>query len=330
MEKEYQVNKTDRNTGVDIAKFLLALLILLQHVKPFEDYNFINNVTINYLTRFAVSAFFVISGYNISHYFGKDGIRVDKVKKYILHMLRLYVIWLIIYLPFDVIRIMKGNITKQSLAYIKSVVMSNTIGQLWYLYAMAIAVLIIWAFYKLKMNEYVMLGIATVLYLIGVVGQRYLLLEDGMLKNAFIKYLNIFETFRNGVFFGLVFVLIGIIMHHKSRLRLSCSIAGFVVSYALLGVECVLGGFGKYDMYICLLPVSFFIVQVFLNVKLDEKVARWLSDMSFFVYFTHVWILNVVMKLHFNSIVRFGIVLVGTLLISSMLVRLKKYIRFIM
>ena len=93
-----QVNA--RYNGFDIAKFIMAIFVVTLHAHPFSDISFgLNYIITNGLTRVAVPYFFMVSGFLLFRKMSLYELDIAKIKRYLIHIFRLYVIWTIIYLP---------------------------------------------------------------------------------------------------------------------------------------------------------------------------------------------------------------------------------------
>ena len=92
-------------------------------------------------------------------------------------------------------------------------------NSLWYLGAVVIAVVMLAFMLKYKWKIGFIVAVSVFLYIIGVLGDSYYSIIEP-LRNFFpINYIsfiydNTYGTTRNGVFFGLLFILMGAIFAH--------------------------------------------------------------------------------------------------------------------
>ena len=217
---------------------------------------------------------------------------------------------------------------------------------LWYLLSTVVAVLIITFSLKkgLLIENIVVIG--TVLYMVGLLGQSYFEilrpLENTILWEALKLYANVFETTRNGIFEGILFVGSGALLAYKRiEIKKNTAILSLVGSMIalLLEVFCV-----KYfelarqlDLYIMLAPAAFFLFYVVSHVEMRmtifSKKARIYSSL---LYFTHSWInspivsvINIFfrkcMGVEMHSLLRFFIVLAGSVAVSYVIINLQNY-----
>ncbi len=267
--------------GIDLVKFLCALMVFIIHVPPFPAPNsvFANNLNFGLrhgLCRIAVPFFFLSSGFFL---FGKmplDKINIDIIRNYCYKILRLLGIWTIL----------------------------TFIGEheyLWYLGATVVAIVLLSLCLYFHINIRYIGIFAIALYMIGLLGDSYYGLTEPLksvpLFSSILRgYNTIFETTRNGVFMGFIFILMGAwFAHHKISLSPVLSSIGLIAS-----LICLLGevfwlkqhSFQKeYNMYIFLLPAVYFLFSLAVNVQLNNRpIYNRLRKLSMLIYFSHILI----------------------------------------
>lgn len=88
---------------VNITRLVMSILVVALHTYVFKDVNYyLNGIMTACITRIAVPVFFIYTGY----FLGND---IWIAKKRIYKMLRLYIIWSVVYLPFSFSDIMRGG-----------------------------------------------------------------------------------------------------------------------------------------------------------------------------------------------------------------------------
>lgn len=266
--------------GIDLVKFICSILVFMIHVNPFSKALFSNYAILNYgfqqgICRIAVPFFFVSSGFFLFKKMDLSDLKTDVIKKYCLRIMQLLGIW-------SVLLFMGGTL------------------HLWYMGATGVAVVLLTiCLKKLKMRlRYVSL-LAVILYILGLIGGTYNVIIEPLRKIAFFRYpIQLYEMFfgttRNGVFFGVIFVLMGALFAHgKNKLAPWKALTGFAVSLMLMLTEAFLvrryiGNIGN-DMYLMLLPAAFFMFSFAINVRLkDRPIYRKLRTVGVLVYFTHL------------------------------------------
>ena len=106
-----QAGTNQRYKGIDILKFFCLFLVIMIHVTPCGGgiESITNYVLQKIIARISVPFFFTASGFLLFRKFENDSYDVEKVKRFLLYTLRLYVVWTIIYSPF----IIHGIITDE-------------------------------------------------------------------------------------------------------------------------------------------------------------------------------------------------------------------------
>ena len=184
--------------GVDTLKLFFSLVVVWIHTG-------VGNL--GGLTRWAVPFFFLMSGFFL---FGKlfnnpetdqrSGILMSWLKK----ILRHYLIWSIIFLPFAIIGFQHDSITplKAILVYLRNLVLvgENYLSwPLWYLLGLLWSGVIIWIANKLRIPFWALCLLAVLLFLTPLL----LHLEENDI------YLRFFKTTRNGLFLGFPVMVLG-------------------------------------------------------------------------------------------------------------------------
>ena len=143
--------------------------------------------------------------------------------------------------------------------------------------------------------------ISIIAFIIGVLGTSYYgflepLKKYSILKLIIVGYDTIFVTTRNGIFFGLIFVLIGLLFA-KKRIVLNnyIAIVGLMISIILMYIEIYFLKFyshpKKFDIYLSLLPASFFLFYIAAHINLkDRPIYSKLRIIGLFIFFIHLFI----------------------------------------
>lgn len=240
--QDYQFN------GIDIVKFICAFLVCIIHIPPFQTdlfgLNHLNFWLQNYLCRIAVPFYFTASGFLLFRKTEFNNLNQNIIKKYCFKILRLLGTW-------TFLLFVGGS------------------GQLWYLGALVLAVIILSVLIKKETPMRWIVLISVILFLVGLLGDSYYGFIEP-LKSYFIPklfvvgYETVFSTTRNGVFFGLIFVLIGALFAQK-RIVINniFAIVGLIISFIIMFFEVYLlrhySHPKDYNMVLSLLPVIFFL-----------------------------------------------------------------------
>ncbi|MCM1122055.1 MAG: acyltransferase [Eubacterium sp.] len=287
--------------GIDIVKFIMALLVVVLHTHPLYAVNRTADfLTADVMARAAVPFFFAATGFLLEKQINERhaDIRV-KLGGYIRKVLVLYGIWTVVYLPIIIYN--KFIISGETFAYslftmIRDFFFAGSYGQLWYLPAVAVGVLAVFVLRKYLGER----GTAVILFLLfcmGLATQSYfgltsvLLPSDGALWKGLKAVKKVMVTCRNGIFFGSIFIYMGTwIARRDIRMKGWKAAAGLAVSAALFCIEasCLwsIGSVREKDMYLMLLPVVFFLMICALQIRVGRDTV-FLRKMSINIYLVH-------------------------------------------
>lgn len=290
--------------NIDLFKIIFAVVVVMIHTKPFADISETASWYFsNTIANLAVPFFFVASGFLL---FGKlincdSDRRNEYVKKYLLHIVKMYLIWCVIWIPLKALHFYStGTFTFiNCLLYIKDVILVSGGDALWYLPALTIAVVIVYLLkYRFKMPNIAIIILSFALYTFGcLISSWYGIFTSARLIDA---YYSIFTTTDNGILYGIMFVSIGmVITENKKETKPYFDILGFLIFFALLIFESnFINKSGLNFNGVCnniMLPVTvFFMFRVILNinVKGDERIYRKLRDYSTIIYLSHCIIIR--------------------------------------
>ncbi len=305
----------------DIAKMVFAFFVVCIHTgisMPGADFYFMQS-----LFRIAVPSFFFIAGYFL---FGKFPVtkKLDEnssqaVKKYIIRIFMMYVIWSVFYL---ITIQLPGWLTngvgfKELIIYAEyTIVRGDSYLHLWYLAALYTGMALMYICRK-RFSTKVTLVISFMFFIIGLLLQPYYFLIAPAVESVSVtKWLfeEVFNRFigspRCGLFFGFVFVTLGAYFaEHKKIINRWISFAGVVLSFGLSMVEVTIidknwfwgdGTYGSVQLsHIPLVIFLFCFLRSFDNVKI--KHAREIRMISTLIYLLHPAVMILV-----NLIPNFG------------------------
>ena len=313
---------------IDLVKLICAILVCIIHVNPFS-YNFFGYTDLIYFVlrncfcRIAVPFYFVSSGFLLFRKFRFENFGISKVKTYCLKLLRMIGVWTVILFA------------------------GNTI-HLWYLVSLVFSIVILGYLLDKKISLKHIIICCFIIYIVGLFGDSYYGFISPLKKISFFRiiisgYDTIFETTRNGLFFGLIFVLMGALMANK-KIKMSFSFAGigFLVSMILLFCEFYfLKRYSMpkdYNMFFFLLPATFFLFYIVSHLKLpDSIIYKKMRIVGVLIYFLHFFInFFVVLGIKFVkhrigidlSFFNFLITIIVTITISVIIEKLSKQKRF--
>ena len=264
--------------GIDLVKFVCTYLICMIHIAPFQT-SFLgldrfDFYVQSYLCRIAVPFYFVTSGFLLFRKMEPYAFDQDRIKRFTLKMIRLLGIWFML------------------------LIVGQTI-HLWY-FRSVIAAIILAAFLLNKTKKF---GLAAVIafftYTIGLFfdSYRYLIepfLNYPLAKLIIIGFENVFLGARNGIFFGLIFVLMGALFAQKRIVLPRIAVVlGLIASYALLFWEVHFlrkhSSADSYNLLIFLIPAVFFTFYLASHLNLTNRpIYPKLRAVGVMVFFMHL------------------------------------------
>lgn len=299
-----------RYSGIDVMKFICSLMVLIIHVKPFGTQAagsilyYLNFGLQEYLCRIAVPFFFVCNGFFIFRKIDFENIDYSIIKKSIIKTIKLYVLWTIIYLPVKVYNIITEGegFLHEAISYIRAFLVSGSFVHLWYLNGLIVALLVIYICFKLKLTPQKIFILSAVLYVIGLLGNPYFGLiskNPNIILTMYNLYFKLFINTRNGLFCGLFFVSMGMMIGiKKPSAKQKKNVIMFFVSMALMLAEVyMLRHFSlakDYDMTIMAVPAVYYLFCIASEKNILENIAPLLREMSKTIYLSHLWVAFVI------------------------------------
>lgn len=341
---------------IDLFKFIAAIFVIAIHANPFGQHTTLGIILREIIAPMAVPFFFAASGFLWYNSYISRGRKYAKLK--ILSTLKLYVIWSIIYFPFVIVNwIGYHNFNaKAILIYIRNFLLEGSFMTIWFLNALWLSIALIY-FLKKHLSIQSIFCLSIPFYIVSCLlsswNELFVLLPAG--KAITNWYYCLFDTTKNGLLFGFVYVSLGaLIAEHnikkvnleisKSRLA-NCTFLIFL-SFCILVLEWVIrrryfpNGKGC-DITFALLPLTAFNLVFSIQVNLKPKpvfyTMRIYSTLMFLTQRIPLtifsWCDSILMK-YINtslfskySIVYFFAVLLCTLLISKLIIYLSKKYR---
>lgn len=275
----------EKRISVDMFRMIAALLIVAIHTYPFtsisEGFDF---VFTHVFCRIGVPLFLMITGYFV---LPKATQNKSSLEKYILKILKIYIICIILYLPINIYSHKLGGI----LDILKDVVFNGTFYHLWYFPALILGIIITYELIihtKKNMTKI----ICVILFVIGLFGDSYYGISDKFLvtESIYNVIFSVFEYTRNGLFYVPIFLYIGYSFNSsKIKMKKSANIVLLIISLVLMIIEgMILHHFNiqKHDsMYIMLIPTMILLFNFI--IKNYNGNNRKLRNIATTIYITH-------------------------------------------
>lgn len=336
---------------IDVIKFLCAALVVTIHVPPLTSVNWmLNFAVVNFAARVAVPFFFISSSYFVFIKAYKENGELDKsvIGAYVKRIIRLYIIWSVIYAPFAYYHTAEimgyVNILDFLKYYLFRFVLSTSYGHLWYLNAMIWAYVILLCLLSAGVKPRAIAIFSFAMYCLGLCAQSWFglivpLKSVTWLWNFLLQIKRFFETTRNGLCEGLLFIMMGMYFaRHGFKMKVKTAFLCMCVSFIFYGAEVFvltrLSWIREYDMYLGLIPTVFFSFYTAANIRLTDKgIYKELRAMSALIYFSHmifVEILEIVPVFHAaadNSVVAYLFTFAASVCLAKAVIKLSKHFK---
>lgn len=337
--------------SIDLAKFICAILIVILHTAPFASYSRVLTVGFrNIITPIAVPFFFVASGFiafkKIDGTTGAE--QTSYVVKYLKRILIMYVVWSAIYFVFVVIkwtRVEDFSIW-YVLEYVKDFFFEGSYLTIWFLPALFTAVLLVWLLHK-KLSYKTMFIIACCVYVFTLGGSSYygLVSKVPFIKIVYDIYYSFFDTIKNGVCFGFIFVCMGAMLAEKEEeivakgsmlhTLIGCGVCALLLAVEELAIGVLNWNLKGVDTVIMLVPFSWFFFSLLLKWDIQGKddvflTLRKYSLLMFLCQRIPLSIIELFMPttvVATNSLLHFTTVLASTLLIAFLIIQASKKVK---
>ena len=340
MDMEKGLSNKTEYIYADYFRLICAIGIVALHLDPFYDINeYVNFFVGSVLTRLCVPFFFLLSGF-----FLKDKLLDWKrVKKYVGHLLKLYLVYTIFYLPV-IYGEYKDNGTplwENIFSFFKKLIFVGSYGQLWYFLALIFAVLFLYLMMtQFGLGKKPMMIITIILFLVGLFFRVYdkPIRETVDAIRVVELYDNVFKTTRNGLFFGTPFVYWGnLIWKNKISIDRKKSFIYFWISLVALTIEAVFVrrviGARQLDMLILLPMTSVFLVIIVLSKETDslkQRFGMWCRKMSVYIFGFHLLLFQIIgwiaerKQMDINSMSMFCLTIVLNFILGGILIVLSE------
>lgn len=292
---------TTQYHAVDLMKYVCALLVIVVHTFPFyETLPTVGFFSSNIVGRIIIPFFFVSAGYFL--YLGLQHKDETYFRNYIKRLIKLYLIWSLVYIPFGLIKV-STMVHLSGWLYLGALVVAifniGTYYHLWYMAALIFAMIFCHTFLK-KFSMKALIVVGGILFCFGCLETYHGLITNETLLKGVNLYFTVMFTTRNGLFFGVLFVALGMALaKNQNFLKIPHPLVLSVLSFILLCIEAFSVRHFQlaidYNMYFSTIPfiVCWFthLLQVKLNLPFNFKRLR---ESSTIIYFSHAMYLELV------------------------------------
>ncbi|WP_165020816.1 acyltransferase family protein [Dysgonomonas sp. ZJ279] len=296
----------ERNLRLDYFKLILSILIITIHTQPLFDNSSIAGWLIsNGISRIAVPCFFIASGYFIRSKLEDN----RKMKKYILHLIIVYLIWSLIYLPTYISEIEP-----------RSLITFTFIGyyHLWFLPALISGSILLFVLKRYIKNDNILMSIAVILFIAGYV----------------LGYVQAdYRLVCNGLIFGFPFITIGYYLRNRK-------IAEKVNTYQLYSLVAISIIFLLIESYIAYRSQSYYNLflslivlcpALFLSVikgSKDKLATDSIGKLSAGIFYIHILVITQLIPLSTtNNFYKLPFIVAISILISTFILLINKRLK---
>ena len=267
--------------SLDIMKFIMAMLILTQHTR--NEWAHSKGLVHAFfgLGNFAVPFFFACSGFL---FFSKlntldMGGQKDYYKKWSLRIGKMYLVWSLIYFCFVFYGwIINGFDAVDIVRYLHRVIVFSSYATIWFLPALWVGVSICY-WLKRHANKQVVWSIMLLLFIVGNMFGSYtnILTQVPAIASFQDCYMELFITWRNGVFNGTPYVFIGILLAEGVSVNISRFVSYlatlFFCSAFIVEAFCItkFKFSSATDMGFLMAPAIFFMMDALIKTDIQQK-----------------------------------------------------------
>lgn len=277
--------------AIDIAKFVMAILVVAIHVRPFTGQTAF--VYDDIIARIADPLFFQITAFlffekifaQISGNL-RQGMSWRMLGHYMKRILALYTAWFVIYAPVVLPRTWQecGNIRGMLLALLKKYWLSGYYGAMWFMTALLLAMPLVFILTK-YLGSRLCLLLSAPWFLLTVARMEYCSITDGWQVAGYFDsaIYGIFGWYGNGLTYGFFFCALGMWIAYKRTLGGQKNDSRdfalpSLISFLLLIIESYVirdKGLGQsFGAMFFLIPTSYFLLQWLLSVDIFEKMGE--------------------------------------------------------
>ncbi len=350
--------------AIDIAKFVMAILVVAIHVRPFTGQTAF--VYDDIIARIADPLFFQITAFlffeKIFAQISGDlrqGMSWRMLGHYMKRILALYTAWFVIYAPVVLPRTWQecGNIRGMLLALLKKYWLSGYYGAMWFMTALLLAMPLVFILTK-YLGSRLCLLLSAPWFLLTVARMEYCSITDGWQVAGYFDsaIYGIFGWYGNGLTYGFFFCALGMWIAYKRTLGGQKNDSRdfalpSLISFLLLIIESYVirdKGLGQsFGAMFFLIPTSYFLLQWLLSVDIFEKMGeqsrkrldcacahmRRLSILIFSIHYGVMEGLQYMVGKYttyvWNATVLYFVVLVVTIVLAELILLAQKKIKWL-
>lgn len=266
--------------GIDLFKYIMAYAVVIIHADAFESTTL--PFFIEWIIRQAVPFFFIVSGF----FLHRKAIQLDHSQKANLYLsrainlLRIFGVWLIIYLPLSIIYFFHEHFTFAEILrnYIFTVLVygqSFMAMPLWFIYSLSLSCFLLFICSKTNHNRLILLILGIGVYLVEWIDKTSLL---SITPNQLIHTMFLYTHRTLG---GLIYIVAGTMIFKLIKTSfifqkgIFCILVSILLFYFKFPFWQLFGGCG------------FMLIGIDLNLS-SSSIWSKLRQQSMWIYYTHM------------------------------------------
>lgn len=304
--KESRKTASEKYNSIDLVKFIMAIFVVSIHTRPFINYSdgkFLN--IYGRIVELAVPFFFLASGFFLAIRMKSDFNRkkTEEIVKYqLLKVIRIYIIWTIIYTPLAIWHYVTVKIAlgKAVMLYIRGFLF---IGEhynswpLWYLLSTIYSLSLIMIVLKLPNAKRNLLIMSIVFSFISIGFSALANYEGTQLTLVVIRKLIIYSVANGRIFTGFIYMPIGMLLASTQTSRyLDCMLFSACFMCNVVIEDSIISNY-------LLIMSSIALFNIIKGIKLkDKKIYPVLRYMSTSIYLIHMYIWSFYYKIFYEKV----------------------------
>lgn len=339
IEKSVNHNRYDI---IDLAKFILSIMVVLVHCDCIRGYGAIGNLVIREgICRTTVPIFFAFSGCLLS----LGGWNYTRFTKQLKKVLILYLKWSLIYFLFKLmLSIVNNNYNSIFFDELWNTIFIAENYHLWYLLALVYAIIVLIIVLKIKEKITICKNNDNFIVYIFVIGFLWIVCCLHYTYNWVGKFCNTsldltiykFEGIFNAIFYAIPMIMIGRLsaMNYKKQTKTDyiCKLILAVIIYfaELFLLYYLVPTLQNYTVYLSTPLLVYFLLSLLMNIRItiNKKYTKFFRELSLYIYCIHPMIIviwNSYIKR--DGVTKFCAVLLLSFIISLIIYSVKYLIK---
>ena len=149
-------------------------------------------------------------------------------------------------------------------------------------------------------------------------------------------YTKVFVTTRNGLFFGLIYVFLGMIIYNSKGQKKKINLQKYTLLFLILYIIEIFTlsyytNMKEFNLYLFLIPLVVCIFNYIVDKKIENRKIdfKLLRNMSTLIYFSHILFLEILKLVLSNNLILFILVVILSILFSYIIIKLSNKFKFL-